>query len=121
MKHLEEFLKQAQDAHHWISHYPEKSGLITVKMFDKQLENDLQEIEKATDEQKQQYIEKFKYHFENWIKAKGRCISPMIYTGKFPVKKAEKADRGQKKYFEIFEHFRAKEKKSILKYVAKQP
>lgn len=121
MKYLEQYLKQAQNAHYWISYGPEKAGEIMIRSFEKSLQSDLQEIGSATDEQKNNYIEMFKHHFENWIKAKSRCISPMIYTGKFPVKKAEKADRGEKKHFEIFDHFRSKEKKRILKNVAKQP
>ena len=62
------------------------------------------------------YEQRYKSLFSAWINAKGNCISSMI-TGpaRFPTNKAEKANRSEEKHYDIFQQWREKAKKAILK------
>ena len=113
---LKQYEQQAKNAFNWTSFDPEKRGKRMIEEYTEELNNDLEKIKAATDEQKQRYIEGFKSKFSNWISAKSRCASSMI-TGpaNFPVEKNRRANELEQRRGEELEEFRSKAVKSILK------
>jgi len=115
---LENFRQKAIQAHNWTSHVPEKRGETMVNEYSAQLAEDLQEL-KAKDidsETLLSYEQRYKTLFGAWLNAKSNCISSMI-TGpaRFPIYKAEKANRSEEKHYTIFQQWREKAKKAIIK------
>jgi len=116
MEYLNEFKQAAIWAFNGTSFNPEKRGKNLIDEFEQILTNDLIKIDVATNEQKENYILKFKSLFSAWLGAKQRCISTMI-TGpsNFPVRRAEKANRSEQNKYEIFSYWREKAMKAIIK------
>ena len=115
---LENFRQKAIQAHNWTSHVPEKRGETMVNEYSAQLAEDLQEL-KAKDidsETLLSYEQRYKVLFSAWLNAKSNCISSMI-TGpaRFPTQKAEKANRSEQKHYDIFQQWREKAKKAIVR------
>ena len=113
---LEDLKARAIQAHYGTSFSPEVRGENLIREFTEVLLDDLKQIETASDEQKEAYISKFKALLSAWIGAKSNCISTMI-TGpaRFPVRRAEKANRSEQNKYELFTYWRSKAKKAILK------
>lgn len=105
---LEKYRQAARNAHNWTSFSPEKRGDSIVKDYSKQLENDMQEVEKLGGDPAN-YQTRYERHFSAWIGAKSRCFSSMI-TGpaKFPTRRAEKANQSEHNHFTAFTKFREK-------------
>ena len=115
---LQGFKEKAISAHRWTSFSPEKRGETLINQYSAQLSEDLEELkaEKVDNETLVSYEQRYKSLFSAWINAKSNCISSMI-TGpaRFPTNKAEKANRSEEKHYDIFQQWREKAKKAILK------
>ena len=114
--YLDNLKQQAIQAHYGTSFSPEKRGENLITEFEAILINDLEKIKDATSEQKELYISKFKSLLSAWISAKSRCLSTMIAgPSNFPVRRAEKANRSEHNRYEIFQYWREKALKGIIK------
>lgn len=115
---LQGFKEKAISAHRWTSFSPEKRGENIINTYSAQLSEDLQELktQDVDSETLMFYEQRYKSLFSAWINAKSNCISSMI-TGpaRFPTNKAEKANRSEEKHYDIFQQWREKAKKAILK------
>lgn len=115
---LQGFKEKAISAHRWTSFSPEKRGETLINQYSAQLSEDLEELkaEKVDNETLVSYEQRYKSLFSAWINAKSNCISSMI-TGpaRFPIYKAEKANRSEEKHYTIFQQWREKAKKAIIK------
>lgn len=115
---LENFKQKAIDAHRWTSFSPEKRGESIINLYSAQLIEDLQELraQNIDNDTLVSYEQRYKSLFNAWINAKSNCISSMI-TGpaRFPTNKAEKANRSEQKHYEIFQQWREKAKKAIVR------
>ncbi len=115
---LDNFRQKAIQAHNWTSHVPEKRGETMVNEYSAQLAEDLAELKAQgiDSETLTAYEQRYKSLFSAWLNAKSNCISSMI-TGpaRFPTHKAEKANRSEQKHYDIFQQWREKAKKAIVR------
>lgn len=115
---LQKFSEQARQAHYHTSFSPERRGESMVAEFSQQLQEDIAELEKAGIESSVigDYQERYERLFSSWLGAKSRCISSMI-TGpaRFPVRRAEKANRSEQNHYDVFQEWRKRAKKSIVR------
>lgn len=115
---LDNFRQKAIQAHNWTSHVPEKRGETIVNEYSAQLAEDLAELKAQgiDSETLTAYEQRYKSLFSAWLNAKSNCISSMI-TGpaRFPTHKAEKANRSEQKHYDIFQQWREKAKKAIVR------
>lgn len=115
---LDNFRQKAIQAHNWTSHVPEKRGETMVNEYSAQLAEDLAELKAQgiDSETLTTYEQRYKSLFSAWLNAKSNCISSMI-TGpaRFPTHKAEKANRSEQKHYDIFQQWREKAKKAIVR------
>ena len=115
---LQGFKEKAIRAHSWTSFSPEKRGNSIINLYSAQLAEDLEELkaQNIDSETLSAYEQRYKSLFSSWINAKSNCISSMI-TGpaRFPTNKAEKANRSEQKHYEIFQQWREKAKKAIVR------
>jgi hypothetical protein len=115
---LQDFKEKAIRAHNWTSFSPEKRGETMVNQYSAQLAEDLAELKAQgiDSETLTAYEQRYKSLFSAWLNAKSNCISAMI-TGpaRFPIQKAEKANRSEQKHYDIFQQWREKSKKAIVK------
>ena len=102
---------------------PEKRAQSVVNDYSQELDEDIQTLtNKGCD---QEFIDKYKglyiSHLTAWLHAKSNCISSMI-TGpsKFPVRRAEKANRTEENRGKEFFAFREKAFKSVERYQNKK-
>lgn len=107
--------KAAYEAHRGTSFSPEVRAEQYVKSYEKQLNEDLNNM---PEEEKQRYIDGYKKHLFAWLSAKSRCLSSMI-TGpaNFPVRRNEKANNSEHKRSEEFTQWREKAFNSINKRI----
>lgn len=115
---LQNFKEKAISAHRWTSFSPERRGETMVSEYSAQLAKDLEELkaQNTDSETLAAYEQRYKSLFSAWLNAKSNCISSMI-TGpaRFPIHKAEKANRSEQKHYDIFQQWREKAKKAIVK------
>ena len=115
---LQGFKEKAIRAHSWTSFSPEKRGETMVNQYSAQLAEDLEELkaQNIDSETLAAYEQRYKSLFGAWLNAKSNCISSMI-TGpaRFPIHKAEKANRSEENHYNIFQQWREKAKKAIIK------
>ena len=115
---LQDFREKAIRAHNWTSFSPEKRGETMVNEYSAQLAKDLEELraQNIDSETLTAYEQRYKSLFSAWLNAKSNCISSMI-TGpaRFPTHKAEKANRSEQKHYDIFQQWREKAKKAIVR------
>lgn len=115
---LQNFKEKAISAHRWTSFSPERRGETMVSEYSAQLAKDLQELkaQNIDSETLTAYEQRYKSLFSAWLNAKSNCISSMI-TGpaRFPIHKAEKANRSEENHYNIFQQWREKAKKAIIK------
>ncbi len=97
-------------AHTGVSFSPERRAVSYIKDYSQMLEEDLQKL----GDNQGNYKEKFITKFSEWMSSKGNCISSMI-TGpaRFPVRKAEKANRAESNAYERFMNWRSKYFKAV--------
>jgi len=115
---LQGFKEKAISAHRWTSFSPERRGETMVNQYSAQLAEDLEELkaQNIDSETLAAYEQRYKSLFGAWLNAKSNCISSMI-TGpaRFPIHKAEKANRSEENHYNIFQQWREKAKKAIIK------
>ena len=115
---LQDFKEKAISAHRWTSFSPERRGETMVNEYSAQLAKDLEELraQNIDNETLLSYEQRYKSLFSAWLNAKSNCISAMI-TGpaRFPIHKAEKANRSEQKHYDIFQQWREKAKKAIVR------
>lgn len=103
---LEPYLQLCIRAHNWTSHWPEKRGRYYVDTYSKILAEDLAAL---PEQNREDYQTRFVSLFVAWMHRKSNCFSSFITGGsKFPVRRAEKANRAEEKAYEIFEAFRTR-------------
>jgi hypothetical protein len=116
--HLEDFKQSAIYAHQWTSFSPERRGEQLIKDYNEQLTEDITELTAAGIEL--EIIEGYKTRyinlFRSWLNAKSRCASPMI-TGpaNFNVRKHEKANRSEDNHYKLWQEWRIRAKKAIVR------
>ena len=116
--HLEEFKQSAIYAHQWTSFSPERRGEQLIKDYNEQLTEDITELTAAGIEL--EIIEGYKTRyinlFKSWLSAKSRCASTMI-TGpaNFNVRKNEKANRSEENHYKLWQEWRIRAKKAIVR------
>lgn len=110
---LEEFKELAYQAFRWISFDAKSAAEQTISEYENQLNNDLENIPEA---EREKYIENYKKYFSAWLSSCANCASSAV-TGRarFNVKKAQKANDIEQKYYEEFVKWREKELKRIIK------
>lgn len=116
--HLDSFKTFAIQAHSWTSFSPERRGEQLINDYNNQLNEDILELTTAGIENdviegyKTRYINLFK----SWLSAKSRCASSMI-TGpaNFNVRKNEKANRSEEKHYTLWQEWRLRAKKAIVR------
>lgn len=116
--HLDSFKQRAIWAHNWTSFSPERRGEQLINDYNDQLNEDIKELTSAGIEA--EIIEGYKTRyinlFQSWLSAKSRCASPMI-TGpaNFNVRKHEKANRSEDNHYTIWQEWRQRAKKAIVR------
>ncbi len=103
---LQHHLDLAIRAHNGTSHVPDQRGRYYIKAYSEQLEEDMARV-RSFGRDENAYRERYERHFVAWLHAKSNCLSSMI-TGPsgFPVRRAEKANRSERKRLEEFGAFR---------------
>jgi len=112
---LEEFRSSARRAFSWTSFDPEKRGDATIRDYEKELNEDLENI---PDTDKAHYVAQYKKYFSSWLSARSNCSSSMITGGSgYNVRRAEKANITERNRIEDFFAWRDKALKAIAKRV----
>jgi hypothetical protein len=116
MNHLDDLKELAIRSYYGTSFSPERRGETTINELNDVLNSDLEEIKEATEEQKADYIKKFRSLFSSWLSAQSRCVSTMIAgPANFPVRRMQKYNEWERNKYEAFEYWRSKAKKAIIK------
>jgi hypothetical protein len=115
LSHLQD---RAVRAHYWISFSPEKRGEQMIKDYSEELSGDIEELRKEgiSEEQITDYKSRYERYFCAYLNAKSATFSAMI-TGpaKFPTRRHEKANRGERRHYEVFIEWRDRAKKAIVR------
>lgn len=115
LQHLE---SNAKAAHRNTSFSPERRGEQMIKEYSEELTADMEELKQggATDESISDYKSRYEKYFSSYLGAKSNCFSVMITGGSnFPVRRHEKANRSERRHYEIFREWRIRAKKAILR------
>jgi len=115
LQHLE---GKAKAAHRNTSFSPERRGEQMIKEYSEELTADMEELKQggATDESISDYKSRYEKYFSSYLGAKSNCFSVMITGGSnFPVRRHEKANRSERRHYEIFREWRIRAKKAILR------
>ena len=116
--HLDAYLTAAKQAHYNTSFSPEKRGEQLIKDYNNQLNEDIEELKgKGIDDDTiESYKTRYKNLFSSWLSAKSRTFSAMI-TGpaNFPVRRHEKANRSERRHYELWQEWRNRAKKAIVR------
>jgi hypothetical protein len=115
LTHLQE---KAVRAHNWTSFSPERRGEQMIKDYGSELSADLEELRGAgaAEESVNDYRARYERYFSSYLGAKSNCFSAMI-TGpaNFPMRRHEKANRSERRHYEIFREWRERAKKAIVR------
>lgn len=115
LSHLE---TKAVQAHNWTSFSPEKRGEQMIREYGAELNEDIEYLRAQSIEETQisDYQSRYERYFNSYLSAKSRTFSMMITGGSnFPVKRHEKANRGERRHYEVFREWRERAKKSIVR------
>lgn len=118
IEHFPELKEVAKRAFYWVSFDPSGRGDRTRKEFGELLNSDIEHLTSngATEEQTSEYKEKYKRLFVSWLNASSRCASSAVTGGSgFNVRRAENASRSEHRHYEIFNQWRERAQKGILK------
>jgi len=115
---LDSLLEKAQRAHYHTSFSPEKRGEQLIKEFQQTLNEDIAFLQSHSIDEAiiSGYVDKFKSLLTSWLRAKGNCTSTMI-TGaaNYNVRRADKANRSERRHYEVFAEWRERAKKAIIR------
>ena len=109
---------KARAAHRNTSFSPERRGEQMINEYSEELTADMEELRTggASDESISDYQQRYERFFSGYLNAKSNTFSVMITgAGNFPVRRHEKANRSEKRHYEIFREWRQRAKKAILR------
>ena len=113
---LQEFKQKAISSFRWTSHVPDQRGEQLIKDYSEQLAEDIDNLKTNEVDQEtiDQYIERYKKFFSNWLNAKGNTSSPMV-TGpaNYNMRRHEKTQRSEQRHYDIWQDWRIKAIKAI--------
>jgi hypothetical protein len=112
------FKERAINAHNWTSFDPKKRGEQIIQAYSEQLKEDIGTLQNSDIKEDiiQGYAERYKRLFSSWIHAKSGCASSVITGGSgFNVRRAEKANRSEQRHFELWQEWRSRAIKAILR------
>lgn len=115
---LDTLLEKAQRAHYHTSFSPEKRGEQLIKEFQSIINEDIAFFQSHTIDETiiSEYVEKFKRLLTSWLHAKSNCTSTMITgAGNYNVRRADKANRSERRHYEVFAEWRERAKKAIIR------
>lgn len=118
---LQNYTQQAKNAFNWVSFNPDRRGERTIKEYSAQLEQDIEELKNANIEadQIESYKQRYINLFRSWLSAQSRCASSVITGGSgFNVRRAEKANRSEERHYELWQEWRTRAKKGIVRKTA---
>lgn len=115
---LESFKSKAYSAHYWNSFSPDKRAMQVINDYSEQLDEDIKELKdkEISEETINSYVERYKSLFNAWLSAKGRTANWAV-TGpaNFNVRKQEKASRSEDNHYKVWQEWRARAKKAIVR------
>jgi hypothetical protein len=116
LQHLED---KAVRAHNWTSFSPDVRGKSIINDYGSELLEDMAELRQdanVTEENISDYKARYERLFSSYLGAKSNTFSAMI-TGpaKFNTRKHTKANRSEKRHYEIFREWRTRAKKAIIR------
>ena len=115
---LEKHLQLAINAHNNTSFSPERRGAQIITDAETEIAEDMAMLktENIADEIIAGYCARYEKFFTAHLYAKSRCISSMI-TGpaKFPIRRAEKANRSEENHYKVFREWRTRAIKAIIR------
>lgn len=115
---LEQYSEQAKQAFYWISFNPDKRGQRVIEDYTQQLTKDIKELTDSGVEQEtiDSYKARYIALFRSWLSAQSRCASSVITGGSgFNVRRAEKANRSEHRHYELWQEWRSRAKKAIVR------
>lgn len=115
---LEQYSEQAKQAFYWTSFNPDKRGQRVIEDYTQQLTQDIQELTDSRIEQEtiDSYKSRYIALFRSWLSAQSRCASSVITGGSgFNVRRAEKANRSEERHYELWQEWRSRAKKAIVR------
>jgi hypothetical protein len=115
---LEQYNEQAKQAFYWTSFNPDKRGQRVIDDYTQQLTQDIKELTDSGVEQETIHSYKARYIalFRSWLSAQSRCASSVITGGSgFNVRRAEKANRSEERHYELWQEWRSRAKKAIVR------
>lgn len=115
---LESFEQKAISAHNFTSFSPELRGRQMIKEYGEELSEDINHLKSQSidDSIIEEYVTRYKRFFSSYLGAKSNCFSVMI-TGAsgINVRKHEKANRSERRHYEVFREWRERAKKAIIR------
>jgi len=115
---LEQYSEQAKQAFYWTSFNPDKRGQRVIEDYTQQLTQDIKELTDSGVEQEtiDNYKARYISLFRSWLSAQSRCASSVITGGSgFNVRRAEKANRSEERHYELWQEWRSRAKKAIVR------
>lgn len=115
---LEQYSEQAKQAFYWTSFNPGKRGQRVIEDYTQQLTQDIKELTDSGVEQEtiDNYKARYISLFRSWLSAQSRCASSVITGGSgFNVRRAEKANRSEERHYELWQEWRSRAKKAIVR------
>jgi len=115
---LQHLTRQAINAHNGTSHTPEKRGAQLINDYSEELQSDMDELqnEGIAEDIILEYKQRYERNLTSWLYAKSNCLSTMIAgPSKFPVRRAEKANRSEDRHYQVFRNWRERAKKAIVR------
>lgn len=115
---LSHLASKAEQAFRNVSFSPEKRGQSLINDYSAELTEDMEELKAqgVDNETVIEYAKRYEQNLTAWIHAQGNCFSVMITgAGNFPVRRHQKANRSEKRHYEIFREWRTKAKKAIVR------
>jgi hypothetical protein len=115
---MKNLIDKAINAHRNTSFSPERRGTQMIADYSNELESDVLELQgQGIDESNiMDYKERYEKYFCSYLNAKANTFSVMITgSGNFPVRRHEKANRSERRHYEIFREWRIRAKKAIIR------
>lgn len=118
LHNLDSFKQRAIWAHNWVSFNPDRRGEQIIQAYGEQLKEDIEKLQsdEISEDIIQGYAERYKRLFSSWISAKSNCASSVVTGGSgFNVRRAEKANRSEERHFTLWQEWRERAIKAILR------
>jgi hypothetical protein len=115
---LEHLKESARRAHYWTSFVPDKRAEQTISEHQQQLDADIEELQghAVPEDIISDYKTRFVSLFSQWLGKRSRCASTMITgSANFNVRRAEKANRSEENFYNVFQQWRERAKRAIIR------